>query len=140
MKQVKNLITIILGILVMNTVAFGQNAKSQFKITSEGKVEKSGVILGTIESDGTIKDSKGNVKGKIMGSMVHDKTGKKMAEISEDGSLKDGKGKVLYTVSSADEAGFCTVKDKNGNVIGLVDQNYKKQGACAIHCLAEAKK
>jgi hypothetical protein len=140
MRQFKVLLIITLGVLFI-LVANAQSYKAQFKVDDTGKVSnEKGTRLGTIESDGTIKDANGKVVGKLIksdnGSELMNHLGKKMGELLDDGTLKDAKGKTMFTISTADEAGICKILDKNGKPVGTVHENYKNQGACAYHCLA----
>jgi hypothetical protein len=140
MKTRKLLLLITLSVLI-STLSFGQNYKSQFHIDKTGKIEnETGTQLGTVDQDGTIKDSKGRVVGKVVksGKETHltDHLGKKMGELLADGSFKDDKGKVLYKLSTPDENGICKIIDKSGKEVGTVHENYKQQGACAYHCLS----
>lgn len=146
-KHMKNLKSILLSLLVLVlaiNVSVAQNYKSQFNVKSSGQVENDkGVKLGFIESDGTIKNAKGEVVGKVVKkdkqAELLNKVGKKMGAVSEDGTLTGKDGKVLFTISTADENGICKILDANGKEVGTVHQNYKQQGACAIHCLNKLK-
>lgn len=145
MKTLKTILFALTAILVTSTVSIGQNYKSQFNVQSTGQiVNDKGVKLGWIEADGTIKNAKGDVVGKIekkdKEAELLDKLGKKMGGISEDGTLKDGKGTILFTISTDDESGVCKILDGKGKVVGTVHQNYKQQGACLYHCLVKTAK
>jgi hypothetical protein len=137
MKQIKLLLLITLSVLFVSA-SYGQSYKAQFKVDNNGQATNDkGTKLGTIESDGTIKDAKGKVVGKLInGTDLTDPLGKKMGEVLSDGTLKDVKGKTMFTISTADQAGICKILDKNGKEVGTVHENYKKQAACAYHCLA----
>lgn len=122
-----------------------QNYKEQFKVTASGKAENAqGTALGMIEQDGTIKNSHGEVVGKIVKkdkqTELLDKLGNKVGEALETGSFKNVKGEVMYTVLEADKNGECQIKDKSGKLVGSVHENYKQQGACLYHCLHQSKK
>ena len=145
MKNLKFLTLSALALVLILNIAVAQNYKAQFKVNSSGQAEDAnGVKIGWIEADGTIKNSKGDVVGKVAKkdkqAELLDKLGNKVAEASENGTLKDNKGEVLFTVSDADKNGECQIQDKSGKAVGVVHQNYKQQGACIYHCLAKKKK
>jgi hypothetical protein len=145
MQNLKFLILSVFAIVLTLNIAAAQNYKAQFKVNASGQAEDAnGTKLGWIEADGTIKNSKGEVVGKVAKkdkqAEVLDKLGNKIAEASENGTLKNNKGQILFTVSDADKNGECQIKDKSGKVVGVVHENYKQQGACIYHCLAQKKK
>lgn len=140
MKNVKWFIIALATLILTAQTTHAQNYKQPFNVSEKGQVlNEQGVKLGWIEGDGTIKDAKGKIVGKVVKSELHNTTGKKMAEILADGSIKDADGKILYTISSADENGLCKILDASGREVGTVHQNYKQQGACALHCLGTKK-
>ncbi len=75
------------------------------------------------------------------GMLVDSKTGKSLGKAEKNGdfvySFPGEEEK--YTFSEPDKDGYCEVKDKAGKVVAMVHQNYKQQGACAIHCLTKKK-
>jgi hypothetical protein len=135
----KNLKTVLITFLISMfsvTFLFAQNYKQPFNVSSKGKIEDSkGIVLGWIEADGTVKNAKGKVVGKVAKEVLLSKSGKKMAEISASGTVTSTDGKVLYTLTNADENGICKIIDASGKEVGTVHENYKQQGACALHCL-----
>jgi hypothetical protein len=144
MKKAKLILLSLLALVLALNVSIAQNYKSQFNINATGQIENDkGVKLGTIEKDGTIKNSKGDVTGKAVknnkGVVLSDKLGKKMGAVSEDGTLTGANGKVLFKISTADENGICKILDVSGKEVGTVHENYKQQGACAFHCLNKKK-
>jgi hypothetical protein len=145
MKTLKLAELSVLALVLTVNMSVAQNYKAQFKVNSSGQVEDAaGVKIGWIEANGTIKNSKGEVVGKTAKkdkqTELLDKLGNKVAEATETGTLKNTKGEVLYTVSDSDKNGDCLIKDKSGKTVGIVHQNYKQQGACIYHCLAQMKK
>jgi len=140
MKTIRLLTLLSLSILIAN-LSYAQNYKSQFNIDKSGKIQNGkGTQLGTIEQEGIIRDSKGHVLGKVVksekGSQLQDPNGHNHGELSADGTLKDQKGNVLFTIGTADQNGICKILDNTGKEVGTVHENYKQQGACAYHCLA----
>lgn len=145
MKNLHLLLAAVFAVMITFSVSVAQNYKSQFSINAAGKAANDkGVTLGWIQEDGTIKNAKGEVTGKIMKNekeaALLDKLGKKMGAVSGDGVLKDAKGKVMYTISTADENGVCKIIDASGKEVGTVHENYKQQGACMYHCLSKKSK
>jgi hypothetical protein len=144
MRNFKLFILSVFALALALNISVAQNYKAQFKVNSSGQAEDAnGVKLGWIESDGTIKNSKGEVVGKVVKkdkqAEVLDKLGNKVAEALENGTLKNKKGEVIFTVSDADKNGECQIKNKSGKVVGTVHENYKRQGACLYHCLSGKK-
>jgi hypothetical protein len=144
MKTLKIFFLSVLVMVIAIQVSNAQDYKHPYNVNSSGQVvNQQGVKLGWIEADGTIKNSKGEVVGKVekkdKQAIVLDKMGKKMGAVSENGSYTNGKGKVVYTISTADENGICKILDASGKEVGTVHENYKQQGACAIHCLSKKK-
>ncbi len=107
-------------------------------------------------------DSKGHIYyenkiiGKISSAGSLDPSGKSMTTINRDGNIVDTAGKVIgkapknnnfpyyisdteekYTIEEPTHNGICYVKNKKGETVLLLHQNYKAQAACAIHCLYE---
>jgi hypothetical protein len=64
-----------------------------------------------------------------------DAQGKKMGRVAKNGTYSDLKGNVLLTVSTP-KGEQCQVLDPKGKVVAQLHNNYKTQGACAVHCLA----
>jgi hypothetical protein len=110
-----------------------------------------------INAQGKVTDAKGKHIGWVTTSdrTIKDATGIKIAHIDDNGNAIDaatgkalGKaaknGTYLYHVENgvADSLtvsvpmnGTCEVKDKDGNTVLSVHENYKQYGACALHCL-----
>lgn len=138
MKTIKNFLVMVLAMVIAIQFANAQDYKHPYNVKENGEVvNEQGVKLGWIEKDGTIKNAKGEVIGKKVKNQLNDKVGKKMGAVSEDGTLTGKDGKVLFRISTADENGICKILDANGKEVGTVHQNYKQQGACAIHCLSK---
>lgn len=136
----KNLFLLLITVFFVFQHGIAQNYKHPLNINSQGHVlDERGVKLGWIEEDGSIKNKDGVVVGKIQktaGEAIFlNKSGKKIGTLSKNGTLKEINGKVLYTISTADESGVCKILDASNREIGTVHENYKQQGACAMHCL-----
>ena len=107
-------------------------------------------------------DSKGHIIyenktiGKLSSTGSFDLSGKSMTKIDKAGNIVDTNGRVLgkapknnnfqyylddkeekYTIEKPAHNGICHVKNKKGEIIMLLHQNYKAQAACAMHCLYE---
>lgn len=138
MKNIKNFLVIVLAMVIAVQYTNAQDYKHPYNVKENGEVvNDKGVKLGWIEKDGTIKNAKGEAVGKKEKNQLNDKVGKKMGAVSEDGTLTGKDGKVLFKISTADENGICKILDAKGKEVGTVHQNYKQQGACAIHCLGK---
>jgi nitrous oxide reductase len=87
-----------------------------------------------------------------------DQSGKPVTKIDVSGNIVDMNGKTLgkvpkgstfvyyfnekpenYIIGKASHSGMCKVKNEKGELIMLLHNNYKQQGACAIHCFYENK-
>ncbi len=144
MKTIQLFILAFIGTIMTASTVFAQvpgNYKAP-KIDASGKVTNAaGTHVGWVTKEGVIKDASGNKVAYIdsEGTLVEEKTGKKLGKASKNGNfLFEGtttpdKG---WTTSAA-QNGACLVKDNKGNVVGEVHENYKDQGACAIHCLTK---
>jgi hypothetical protein len=144
MKTIKSFVMVLLGIVMTVNLASAQNYKAP-KIDASGKVtDANGTHLGWVTKEGAINDVSGNKIASIdsEGNLVDAKTGKKMGKAQKNGNFVSeeintpDKG---WTISEA-KNGLCLVKDGKGNIKGEVHENYKEQGACAIHCLTKEKK
>jgi len=144
MKIFKFFFMAILGMAIITSAANAQNYKAS-KIDASGKVTNpEGIHIGWVTKEGVIKDTSGNKVGYIdsEGNLLDGKSGKKMGKAGKNGNFVSeatntpDKG---WTVADPKD-GTCLVKDSKGNIIGEVHENYKAQGACAIHCLNKKKK
>ncbi|HSZ25864.1 MAG TPA: hypothetical protein VK766_09110 [Cytophagaceae bacterium] len=147
MKTSRKLSMILLGIVFTFQYVVAQvpgNYKAP-KIDEGGKVTNSnGDHIGWVTKDGVIKDTKGNKVAALdsEGNLVDAATGKKMGKAEKNGNYSS------YGTTTPDKGwklgdaqnGMCHVKDEKGNVVGQVHENYKAQGACAIHCLTNQPK
>jgi hypothetical protein len=147
MKMIRNIATILFIIVMAVSYSIAQvpgNYKAP-KIDASGKVfNTNGEHIGWVTSDGVIKDAKGTKVASVdsEGTLVDAATGEKMGKAEKNGNF------VAYPVTTPDKGwkttepqnNICYVKDSKGNVIAEVHQNYKAQGACAIHCLSKSKK
>ncbi len=100
------------------------NGKNQIgSITSEGGFDQAGKSMTKVDGKGNIVDSDGKVIGTAPknGTFVY--------------YFKDNQDK--YTVGKANHSGMCEVKNAKGETVMLIHNNYKQQGACAVHCLYE---
>ena len=93
------------------------------KMTPEGSFDPSGKSMTRIDGSGNIVDLNGKVLGKAPknGSFVY--------------YFKDNEEK--YTIGKANHSGMCKVTNAKGETVMLLHNNYKQQGACAVHCLYE---
>ncbi|MBC7451040.1 MAG: hypothetical protein H7259_06090 [Cytophagales bacterium] len=122
------------------TAVTTSNYKSQ-KVSDKGVwTDENGVKLGTIEPDGTLKDTSGVVFGKVTKNKTNpavydfsDKEGRMIGTVMEDGTVKDMNRKVLYTVSAPDANGYCKVYDASGKELGVVHKTHKHKGAAMMH-------
>ena len=143
MKTIKKIMFGVIGLIIIITSANAQNYKAP-KIDAAGKVTIDGLHVGSINKDGHILDAKGDKVATVdnEGELVDIKTGKKLGKAAKNGTFTeyyaDGKTEV-HTFSEPDKDGYCELKNKSGKVIGVVHENYKQQGACAIHCLSKKK-
>ena len=73
--------------------------------------------MGTICSDGTVRDASGKIIGKTglvaPGGFVYDSTGKVIGSVGADGQVRDASGRVIGALSADG-----TVRDASGKVIG----------------------
>ncbi|MBC7451041.1 MAG: hypothetical protein H7259_06095 [Cytophagales bacterium] len=97
-------------------------------------------MLGSVEANGTLKDSKGSVIGKVVQNnndtltyTFSPKGGKKSAIIEKDGTVKDMNGSILYNVAAPDIKGYCNVYDAYGTIIGQVHERQKQKGVCLMY-------
>jgi opacity protein-like surface antigen len=142
MKKVKLIAVVLIG--TMTAAVSGvqaQNYKAP-TIDQSGKITVDGKHIGSIK-DNKITDHTGIAIASVdsEGMVVDSKTGKNLGKAEKNGdfvySFPGEEEK--YTFSEPDKDGYCAVKDKTGSVVGMVHQNYKQQGACAIHCLTKQK-
>ena len=144
MKTLKSFVIVLLGIVMTANFTPAQNYKAP-KIDASGKVTNgNGTHLGWVTKEGAINDVSGNKIASIdsEGNLIDAKTGKKMGKAEKNGNFISEETKTPdkgWIVSDA-KNGTCLVKDGKGNVKGEVHENYKAQGACAIHCLTKQKK
>ena len=133
----KNTIVIIALIMTASLSVFAQkstpmvdykghimNGKTQIgTITSEGGFDQAGKSMTKVDGKGNIVNSEGKVIGNAPknGTFVY--------------YFKDNQEK--YTVGKANHSGMCEVKNAKGETVMLLHNNYKQQGACAVHCLYE---
>ena len=100
------------------------NGKKQIgSITSEGGFDQAGKSMTKVDGKGNIVDSNGKIIGRAPknGTFVY---------YFEDNQEK-------YTIGKANHTGMCKVTNAKGETVMLLHNNYKQQGACAIHCLHE---
>ena len=144
MKPIKSFVMVLLGIVMTINFAIAQNYKAP-TIDASGKVtDGNGVQLGWVTKAGAINDVSGKKIASIdsEGNLIDAKTGKKIGKAEKNGNFTSEEIKTpdkRWTISEA-KNGMCSVKDGKGNLKGEVHENYKAQGACAIHCLTKQKK
>ena len=100
------------------------NRKNQIgTVTSEGGFDQSGKSMTKVDGKGNIVDSNGKIIGTAPknGTFVY--------------YFKDNQEK--YTIGKANHTGMCKVTNAKGETVMLLHNNYKQQGACAVHCLYE---
>lgn len=100
------------------------NGKNQIgSISSVGGFDQAGKSMTKVDGKGNIVDSDGKVIGTAPknGTFVY--------------YFKDNQEK--YTIGNANHSGMCEVKNAKGETVMLLHNNYKQQGACAVHCLYE---
>lgn len=144
MKTIKSFVIALLGIVMTVNFATAQNYKAA-KIDASGKVlNAQGAHIGWVTKEGAIKDTSGNKIAVIdsEGNLLDAKTGTKMGKAQKNGIFVSEEMKTPdkgWTTSGAVN-GTCLVKDANGIVKAEIHENYKAQGACAIHYLTKPKK
>ena len=100
------------------------NGKKQIgSITSEGGFDQAGKSMTKVDGKGNIVDS----NGKIIGRAPKNGTFVYYFEYNQE----------KYTIGKANHTGMCKVTNAKGETVMLLHNNYKQQGACAIHCLHE---
>lgn len=132
-----------MGVIISTITIMAQNYKAP-KIDASGKVWVNDKHVGNISKEGVITDQAG-IKLAHVGSdgeLMDATTGKKLGLAAKNGNytphFSNGQSDE-WTISEPDKEGMCEVKDKSGKVVGVVHENYKQQGACAIHCLTMKK-
>ena len=139
MKTTKKILFGLAIMLIYMMSAVAQNYKAP-KIDAAGKVWLDEKEIGSVNNEGLIKNHEGVKVAHVSndGELIEANTGKKLGKAEKNGNFTyhfaDG-GTEEWTFSEPDKDGYCEVKDKTGKVVGVVHQNYKQQGACAIHCL-----
>src|SRR6187402_618169 len=107
MKTITSLLSGLFLLLSVAASAQTQTGITNYKtqqISDKGVwTDENGIKLGTIEPDGTLKDTSGVIFGKVVKSTktpavydFSDKEGRAIGTITEDGTVKDLNGKVLY--------------------------------------------
>lgn len=141
MHRINKLALTILGV-VLAIVVNAQDYKHPYGLVKEdGKVlSPEGKLMGWITKEGVIKDSAGTKIAHIDsgGNLVDAKTGKKLGKAQKNGNY------IPHGAKTPDEAwsvsppmnGTCEVKNKKGETVVVVHENYKQYGACAYHCLS----
>ena len=138
MKTRKALL-LVLGVVLAINISQAQNYKAP-KIDASGKImDKDGKYIGNVTKDGVVSDATGMKIAHIdaEGMLVDDKSGEKLGKAEKNGNFLPHYAKTPDEgwSTSAPMNGTCMVKDKNGNIMAEVHENYKQAGACAIHCL-----
>ena len=136
MEKIKFMLVAFIGIMA-TSVAEAQNYKAP-TIDASGKVLVDGKYAGEITDSTIINHEKSAIA--IVGNngeVTDMKTKKKLGKAEKNGNFVYFEGDEHWTLSDPNADGYCEVKDKSGVVVGMVHQNYKQQGACAIHCLTK---
>ena len=139
MKTTKKISWAMFTLVLAINISQAQNYKAP-KIDASGKItDKEGKPIGSVTRDGVINDAMGMKVAYVdaEGSIVDAKSGKKLGKAMKNGNYLPSFAKTIdegWSVSTP-QNGTCQVKDKNGNVMAEVHENYKQFGACAIHCL-----
>jgi len=136
MRKSKLILVAFIGIMAAANIQ-AQNYKAP-KIDASGKVTVDGKYVGEITDSTVINHEKETVA--IVGNsgeVINPKTKKKLGKAEKNGNFVYFEGDEHWTLSDPNAEGYCEVKDKTGVVVGMVHQNYKQQGACAIHCLTK---
>lgn len=143
MKNLKQITLAILMVVLVNNIAQSQTDYKGHKIAADGKItDKVGKHIGTVTTDGVINDAAGKKVAHVDANdfLIEGATRKNLGKVGKNGSF------VPYTDAAATwtvtepKNGTCLVKDKNGKVVAEVHENYKRIGACAIHCLTHHMK
>jgi hypothetical protein len=142
--KTKNTLLLMLGVVLAINISEAQNYKAP-KINASGKItDKDGKHIGNVTKDGVVSDATGMKIAHIdaEGMLVDDKTGKKLGKAEKNGNFLPHFAKTPDEgwSTSAPMNGTCLVKDKSGNIVAEVHENYKQYGACAIHCLTHHMK
>jgi len=137
--KLKNILLVVLAVVMVMNISQAQNYKAP-TIDASGKIaDKEGNHIGTVTKEGVITDAMGMKIAYIdaEGSLVDAKTGKKLGKAAQNGNFisADAKTSDEGWIVSAPVNGICLVKDKKGNVIVEVHENYKQYGSCAIYSL-----
>lgn len=128
-------------LLVVSHVASAQTNYKHPQINAKGEfMDAQGIKQGWITKEGIIKNAKGEKVAFIdaQGNLL-DANGKKMGRAAKNGNFYDEGGAVVLTMATP-KGEQCEVLDKSGKVVASVHNNYKTQGACAVHCLATKMK
>lgn len=139
MKTRMKMTQAMLMILLATQITVAQNYKAPM-IDASGKItDKHGKQIGSLSAEGVIMDEMGMKVAYVdaEGTLVDAKTGKKMGKTLKNGNFVPEFAKTPdegWSVSTPMN-GTCLVKDKDGNIVAEMHENYKQFGACAIHCL-----
>ena len=74
---------------------------------------RSGNRSGSLDSDGTLRDSNGRMSGTYRGGEIRDRGGILTGRVSSDGTIRDRNGNYAGKVSSDG-----TIRDSHGNYVG----------------------
>src|SRR5260221_12092436 len=138
MKTRKALL-LVLGVVLAINISQAQNYKAP-KIDDSGKItDKDGKHIGSVTKEGTIHDAMGMKVAHVdaEGIMIDEKTGKKLGKAEKNGNFISEYAKTPDEGWSVSDPvnGVWMIKDKAGNIMGEVHENYKHVGASAIHHL-----
>jgi hypothetical protein len=128
MKTNKLLITLF-AILFAITAGNAQNYKAQ-NITKTGEIKDStGNVVGKVSKEGNVFNAQGQKLGSIdANGVVTDKNGKKLGRAAKNGDFYDVKETIVLRTNEKGE-----VRDSKGHLIGNVHPDFK-QHSCVLHC------
>lgn len=145
MKKLQLLTAVLFFMVITAVMTLGQNYKQPVpSIDAAGKItNRDGKHMGWVSKDGLFKNTEGTKIAHVdqNGDLIDEKTGKSLGKVQKNGSFiyhfPTGSNETL-TVSSPMN-GTCQVKNKSGNTVLVLHENYKQYGACALHCLQMQK-
>jgi hypothetical protein len=115
--------------------------KSTPYVDYKGHIHYENKQIGSLSPKGGFDES-GNPVTKIDGNgNIVDMNGKAIGKAPKNGSFVYyfNEKPENFTIGKPSHTGMCEVKNAKGETVMLLHQNYKAQGACAVHCLYENK-
>ncbi len=112
----------IIGATHERGLVLGKDGKPIGRVKLNGSVvNKNGEVIGTLRADGNVVNANGEIIGRNVPrdeEILYDENGNIKGTFSSDGVIKDAEGNFIAQVLPTGE-----IVDKNGNVIGHLDQN-----------------